>query len=849
MLRSFDGLAVRQLRTRPLRSALTAFGVVLGVGMVFGVLLLVATVRHTFDDLIDSAWGTTDLVVSPKAGMLSNDTIDRLLVIPGVRDAGGMIGAQFRRLDANGKPIGGMPGQMMVAAYDRGRFPPYDFKLVSGRWQQAGPELIVERNWARDRGIGVGDTIAAATPSGRVRLRVVGLFTFSSGLSFGGQGLAAMPLDAARRIMEQRSGWLQASIAADDRSQVDALQRRVETVLGPGAEVRTPTAFGKEIEKQLSGMNIVLYFFSGIALFVGGFLILNAFNMTVLQRMRELGMLRTLGASRRMIVRTVLTEAAAIGAVGTLLGLGLGIALAAGLIALMRTVGLPVGTLHVTPSAAITAIVVGLGVTVASALWPARRAGRIPPIQAVLGGRSPRTRPSLRRGLIGLALFLPGLVLGGRLWFGSASATKAMLGMLVTMAMFVGMAMAAPYMISPLVRVLAVPVRRLAPAGGRLAADAVRANPLRTAATAAALTIGLSVVVVNASMSASFLGTLRDQIDANLARDFTIQSQGAALETGGGPGVPNALWAKVRTMPETQAATPIRALVTTLPGSSEQGLITAYDPEAFAQLDHSPVKGASRAQALRDVARGGVIVGATYAKAAGLAPGDTVTLVGEGGRQRARVAAVLDSVGDFGGMTMQMALTTMDRVYNWTDDAQLAVKARDDAARASLERQLTALVKRDYPDLELQSAAGLKKQMQTEISRQFNIFNAIVAIAVIVSLLGVINTLAMSVLERTRELGLMRALGASRWQVRSSMLDESLLITCAGALAGLLLGLLIGYVWVMGLGDVLPGVAFHLPATTIISVAVAAVVLGTLAAILPARRAARLDVLAALKYE
>src|SRR4029079_7473563 len=197
------------------------------------------------------------------------------------------------------------------------------------------------------------------------------LFKFSSGLSFGGQGLAAMPLDTARTIMEQRSGWLQASIAAKDRSHVDALQRRVQTALGTGAEVRTPTAFGKEIEKQLSGLNIVLYFFSGIALFVGGFLILNAFNMTVLQRMRELGMLRTLGASRRMIVRTVLTEAAVIGAAGTLLGLARGIGLSAGLVALMRTAGLPVGTLEVTAQAAITAIVVGIGVTLGSALWPA----------------------------------------------------------------------------------------------------------------------------------------------------------------------------------------------------------------------------------------------------------------------------------------------------------------------------------------------------------------------------------------------------------------------------------------------------------------------------------------------
>src|SRR4051794_31815910 len=194
MLRSFDGLAIRQLRTRPLRSLLTAFGVVLGVGMVFGVLLLVATVRHTFDDLIDSAWGSTDLVASAQAGALSEGTVERVLATPGVRDAGGMVGAQFRRLDPRGEPISGMSGQMMVAAYDRERFPPYDFKLIPGRWQQSGPELIVERNWARDRGIAIGDTISAATPSGRTRLRVVGLFRFSNGLSFGGQGLAAMPL-------------------------------------------------------------------------------------------------------------------------------------------------------------------------------------------------------------------------------------------------------------------------------------------------------------------------------------------------------------------------------------------------------------------------------------------------------------------------------------------------------------------------------------------------------------------------------------------------------------------------------------------------------------------------------
>ena len=848
MLRSFDGLAVRQLRTRPLRALLTAFGVVLGVGMVCGVLLLVATIRQTFDDVIDSAYGNSDLVVTAKAGALADDTLDRVRATDGVRDAGGMVGALFTRLGAGDRPVEGVGGRILVAGYDRDAFPPFDFKLVGGRWQSGEREVIVERNWARNRGLSVGDIVPVGAPAGRAELRVVGIFTFGGGLSFGGQGLAAMDEPAARRLMQQPSGWFQISVAARDRGDTDALARRLQAKLGRGAEVNTPAGLGKQLTAQLDALNVVLYFFSAVALFVGGFLILNSFNMTVLQRTRELGMLRTLGASRRMVLRTVLVEALAIGVAGTVAGLALGIGLAAGLITLMRGLDVPVGSLQVAPSAAIVAALTGILVTIGAAVWPARRAARIPPIEAVLGGSRIRIRPSRRRALIGLVLFVPGVVLGGRLWFGSTEG--ALLGMVLTMAMFVGIALAAPFIIMPIVRLLAVPFRRMAPANGRLAVDAVRSNPLRTAATAAALTIGLSVVVVNSSMSASFLGTVRDQVDANFARDFTVQAAGYGLDTGGGPGVPASLWQRVTDMPETRAVTPLRGLMMELPGAGGQtGLVVAYDPASYALMDTSPLEDANRAEALRELDRGGVLIGGGYARAAGLKRGDTITLTGDTGTERARVAGVLATVGDFAGMTMQMSLGTMRRVYNWTTDAQLAVKARDEAAGRRLESELSTLLRADYPNLEMQSAGDLKHQIETQITRQFNLFNAIVAIAVIVSLLGVINTLAMSVVERTREIGVIRALGASRWQVRWTMLDESLLITGAGALAGLALGLLIAWAWVLGLGDILPGISFHVPWGTTLIVAVAAVVLGTLAAVLPARRAARLNVLNALKYE
>jgi putative ABC transport system permease protein len=855
-MRTIDGLALRQLRRRPLRAALTGFGVVLGVGMVFGVLLLVGTIRHTFDDLISSAWGRTDLVVTGAGnGMLPDSALERARAVPGVRAVAPMVGGQFRRLDAGGHAVKGGAGDMLVAGYDTASgTPPYDFRWLSGRPPRKGPEIALERNWAEQVGLRVGDRIRVATPTGPAVLPVIGTFRFSSGLSFGGRGFAAMPIGPVRRLTGIEHGFMQLSVVVTDKGQVAAVQRRVAAALGRGAEVKTPAGFGNEVSQQLDALNIVLYFFSGIALFVGGFLILNSFNMTVLQRMREIGTLRTLGASRRLVTRTILTEAVLIGGVGSLLGLALGVGLAGGLIAFMRGVNMPVGRLYVTAGPAAVAVIVGLLVTVAGAAWPARRAGRVAPIRAVLGARGVRRAPRRSRALAGLALFVPGLLLGGDFWGsnGNGDALSGLYGIGLTMAMFAGIAMLAPFVIIPVVRVLAWPLGKVFPAAGRLAADALLSNPTRTAATAAALTIGLSVVVVNSTFSASFMGTVSDQLEQSFARDFTVQAAGQTLETGGGTGVPAALRARIAALPETRAVSPVRVMFLHLPGidrGQPQGMAVAYDPAVWGVMDATPVTGATRASALAGVARGGVLVSGSYARTAGLKVGDRVVLRGPDATVRAPVAGVLDAITGSGGNEMQMSLATMQRVYGVTTDAQLAVRARSDADRAPLGRRISAIVARDYPGLELASLADRKAEIQDQIAATFNMFNAIVAIAVIVSLLGVINTLAMSVIERTREIGVLRALGSSRWQVRRTMLDESLLITAAGALVGILVGLAIGIAWLPGFGQALPGLTFHFPGATTFAVAVAAIGLGTLAAVVPARRAARLNVIEALAYE
>jgi putative ABC transport system permease protein len=879
-LRTFGSLALRQVRARRLRALLTAAGIVLGVAMILGVLLLTATIDRTFSNLFDSIYGKTDLVVSgTEATSLRDTALRRVRATEGVEDASARIYSIFTRVPRRPEPpppadpVPPAPGEpppappeppepepsdeLNVAGEDPDARNLTDAQFIEGRRPRRGLELGVQESWAEANGLEVGDEVRLATPAGERRFEVVGLFQFSTGLDFGGEGFAVMPIRDARRVMDKPRGFDEVNVAVSGGGEtIDSVQRRLEDRLGRGVRILTPEAKSDEIEEQLQAFDVILYFFAAMALFVGGFLIFNAFNMTVFQRIREIGMVRTLGATRGMIARSVLREAVALGVIGAALGIGLGVLLALGLIKLMRDgLEFPVGELVFSPLAPIAAIATGLVTAVLGALYPAQRAGRTSPIRAVLGTEGLRRRPGPRRAVLGVALIALGF--GGAFWLGAAEETTpvvAAAGMGGTIAIFFGIALVAPFVIAPLVGALGRPLRALSPVSGRLAADSARSDPGRTAATATGLMIGLALVVAVNSLGASFLVSIEEEFDRSFARDLTVQPSGLSPGEGPQQTIAKRLRGRLARIPEAQVVARERFLYTSeLPGPrgerDSNGLLFGFDPSQYRRVDETDIAaGGSRSQVFRQLEQGEVTLGEGHADETGLAVGDRITLDGPSGSERTRVAGIVETV-IFGGQTVGMSLRTMRDVYGVTADSELALKATSPEDRAELEQAVSRIVRRDYPNLAVLSNDELKANVESQINEQFGIFYAIVGVAIFASLFGIVNTLSMSVLERTREIGVLRALGASRWQVRRQVAAESLVLGLIGALLGIAVGAGLGYALLQGLASGIPGVEYRPPLATMIWVTLAGLVLGLIASILPARRAARLDVIRAISYE
>jgi putative ABC transport system permease protein len=857
-MRSFNALALRQVRARRLRALLTAAGIVLGVGMILGVLLLAATINRTFGDLFDSVYGNADLVVSGSTGgnqSLPARDLKRVERTPGVEQAAGRVLSIFTRVEeGTGLPSGDASEQLNVAGQRPEDTEINDAETVSGRRPRRGLEIALQDSWAEANDLEAGDQLKLATPDGVERFDVVGLFQFSTGLDFGGQGFALMPLAKARDVMDKAKSVDEIEVVAAEGASLPDLRSRLNREVSKGAEVDTPQGKGQDVEEQLQAFNAILYFFAAMALFVGGFLIFNSFNMSVFQRTREIGMLRTLGASRGAITRSVLTEAAVLGLVGAVLGLALGVGLALALVELMRSLDFPVGDLRLTVIAPIAAVATGLLTAVLGALQPARRAGGTSPIRAVLGTEGLRSRPGPRRLLLGFVLIAAGLA--GAFWLGAADETTTLVaaaGMTGTIAIFFGIALVGPFIIGPLVRVLSWPLRKLSPVEGRLAADAARSDPSRTAATATALLIGLALVVAVNSLGASFLKSISDEFDRSFARDLTVQPTG--LSPGEGPQQTIARSVERRLAGVDEAAVVARErfeYTSGLPGprgkTNTDGLLVGFEADEFREVDETEIQGAPRDEVFDRLERGEVTVGKGYADEKSIEVGDTLELDGPSGSRRARVAGIVETVL-FGGQTVGMSLKTIEDVYGVTGDSELALKATSADARGPLEHEVEKIVKRDYPNLSVLSNDELKADVEAQVNEQFGIFYAIVGVAIFASLFGIINTLTMSVIERTREIGVLRALGASRWQVRRSIADESVVIGLIGALLGIAVGTGLGAALLQGLAAGIPGVEYRPPLATMAAVAVAGVLLGLLAAIIPARRAARLDVIRAISYE
>lgn len=855
-MRSFGSLALKQVRARRGRALLTAAGIVLGVGMILGVLLLAATINRTFADLYDSVYGRADLIVSGTGeDSLPRSSLATVEATPGVDEAVGRVLSVFTLVDEKGNAPPDASKQLNVAGREPGSSEVTDSETVAGTEPERGREISLQETWADANKVDVGDRVSLATPDGEREFDVVGLFRFASGFEFGGEGFAVMPLAGARKVMDKPRAFDEVDVIADGGEEtIAAVERRLERRFGNGVDVKTPQGKSEDVESQLQAFNAILYFFAAMALFVGGFLIFNAFNMTVLQRTREIGMLRTLGTPRGRITGSVLREAGLLGLVGALLGLGLGFLLAYALTELVRALDFPVGRLVLSWWAPVVAVATGLVTAVLGAFAPARRAGRTSPIKAVLGTDERRSRPRPRRGAAGIGLIVAGLA--GAFWLGAADETTPLVaaaGMIGTIAIFFGIALVAPFVVRPLVRALSWPLRKAMPVEGRLAADAARSDPGRTAATATALLIGLALVVAVQSLGSSFLQTISEEFDRAFARDLTVQPSGLAPGQGPQQTISSRLAQRLERIPEAEVVARERFLFTTgLPGpkgeTKSDGLLIGFDPSEYERVDTTDIQGAPREQVFRRMERGQVTVGKGYAEEEKLEVGDTVRLEGPSGERRARVAGIVETVL-FGGQTVGMSLRTLRQVYGVSADSELALKATSAADREPLERRVRTIVRRDFPNLAVLSNDQLKANVEDQVNQQFATFYAIVGVAIFASLFGIVNTLMMSVLERTREIGVLRALGATRWQIRRQVVSESVVIGLVGAALGIVVGAGLGYALLQGLAAGVPGVTYRPPLATMGAVALAGILLGLVAAALPARRAARLDVIRAISYE
>ena len=600
----------------------------------------------------------------------------------------------------------------------------------------------------------------------------------------------------------------------------------------------------EEVRESLGFLQTILLVFGFVAVFVGAFLIFNTFSITVAQRVTEFGLLRTLGASRRQILGSVLVEAVAIGLLGALIGIGGGYVMALLLNALLTAFGvdLPTTGLVMASRTVVVALLVGVVVTSVSSMVPAVRSTRVPPIAALRAYAPPATRGrrlfvlalSLLLGLGGLVAALAGLFGGG-----GAGARAGLIGGGAVAIVF-GVSLFSPRLVPPLATVAGWPLERLRRLTGRLARENSQRNPGRTAVTAAALMIGLALVAFVTVFAAGLKSSVAQVIDENFQGGLVIQN------TDGFSPIPNGAAAAARRVPGVKLVATIRATEAKLVGAGgSKAKVSAPTPDIGAAVEIEWKKGGPRT--LRRLHDGEAVVSEGFASDHGLTPGDEFRLLSQtGARPSFRVAGVFDSKLDvFGSVLITQAV--MRRAFDQTEDTIDFVIARRRANPEKVQAALTASTERAFPTAEVLNQQELKETREEQVQQLVNLFYALLILAIVISLFGIANTLALSIHERTRELGMLRAIGMSRRQVRTMIRYEAVITALIGAILGIVLGMIFAALIGQPLKD--EGFTLSYPVGSLIVLLILAGLAGVVAAIPPARRASRLDVLDALQYE
>jgi putative ABC transport system permease protein len=860
-------LTIKGLWAHKVRYALTGVAVVLGVAFMAGTMVLTDTMQQTFDGVIASANDGTDVIVRRSAAIdgdfgEARDRVDAAVVdqvagVEGVQGARGSIGGFAQLVHAGGKAADTEGMEMTLGAnwIDDDRLNP--FTLSAGNAPVAPDDVVVDLRTAEAEGWQIGDGITVMTKAGPAPLTISGTATYGAVKGLPGTSLVATTDETAQRLFGEPGRYDHIAVTAESGVSAGGLARRIAVVTGAtevGAEANgtAAPATGLEVltgsqdtaDQQADLRNDLGFFsdflmaFAYVALFVGMFIIYNTFSIVVAQRLKDLALLRALGARRRQVLASVVLESVVVGVVASALGLVAGIGLSFGLRELLATVGLdiPQGDLVVASGTILTAMVVGVTMSVASAVFPAVRASRIAPIAALRDIAVDRSGVSVQRAVAGLLVTGAGIgaFAAGLQADGKQALTLVGLGAAVVV---VGILVLGPVLVRPVIGLLGAPASRLSGVTGRYATENAQRSPKRTAATASALMIGVALVGFITILAASTKSSVSSAVDKSFRADFVVDS--GSFDRGFGTGIE----ADLAAVPEVDSISPLRSAPAEVQGAATS--VVAMDTGVLDRLYEIEVTAGS----LADVHGDGIAVKDTTAADEGLALGDSVPIRFADGVAVDLVvrALVQGNVAGAGETSWLLDLDTFEAHVSDQFDRQVFVTVDDgvsaEAGRTAIESALA-----QWPNADVQDQAEFKQQITGDIDKMLNLIYGLLALAVVIALIGIANTLALSIHERTRELGLLRAVGMHRRQLRSAVRWESLLIAILGAALGAVLA--VGGSWgvVSAMGS--EGVTtLTLPWTQLTLIMTLAGAAGVVAATGPARRAAKFDILAAISSE
>ncbi len=836
-------LSLRTILSHKRRLVSSILSIVLGVAFLAGTFVFTDSLRRTFDDLFSSVYARTDVVVRSsekvdtgqgytQRGRIDQQLIPAVSAVPGVSSAVGTVSGYARILDSNGKPMGvdrGSPNFGM----DISDSPISVWTFRQGRVPVNGTEMAMDAGSFSDGKFTLGDQVTVLGQTGNRTFTLVGVVGFGKADSPVGSRVALFDLKTAQEFIGRPGQVDGIMIRGDGSVSQSALAQRVAAVMPRNTETLTGRAMAADSSNQvktaLGFFNTLLLVFAFVALFVGSFIIYNTFSIIVAQRRQENALLRAIGASQRQVQSAMLIEAAFMGVIGSALGFVSGFAMAEMLRGLLVGVGikLPGGGLVLLPRTVIASFVVGIAITLASAVLPSRRGGKVPPVAALRDVAVEQPSFSTRRLLSGVGL----LALSAGLVAIGLAGNIQILGLGVGL-VFISLFVLGPLLARPIARFLGAPLAKWRGTAGALARENAKRNPKRTARTAASLMVGVALVAAIAVFAASVKASIRTVFAKQFTGDFVVSTQ-----SFGFGGLPVKLAPELAQLPGVKAATGVQLGLAKVDGKDQ--IFSVVDPATVGKLfDLKMLSGT-----IESLDEQGVLISKKTADSSNLGMGDTVEMTMLNGN-----AFHLKVLGIYEKDELARQYTIAKSLYAHSGgdqyDFSVYIAMTPGADESKVESELTQAAA-PYPTAKVESKSGYIESQAAQIDTFVNLVYGLLALAVIIAVMGIANTLSLSVYERTREFGLLRAVGASRRQIRSIVRMESEITALLGAVQGVAIGVVLGWAVVFALRD--QGFSkLSVPILTIVVVLVIAILCGILAAARPARRAARLDVLGAI---